>query len=129
LEASDCINHILKGIDGTISTYQENKQLIKEKEEELQDIKHIIEFGCLDAIARLRIYKEYKKALNKRRELKLQNERLLTLYNYLSNKEGFRHKITQISGELKKKTQAQNNRGYKARQREDLVQKYLYGGR
>ncbi len=119
------IGTMLSIFDDVIRRYETNKKVIKDVDDELNDIEHVIEFANIDAVERLKVYAEYKEARQRRRELKNENNRLRPFYKLLQENEDFRHKLTRVSSQVKDKTRAQHNKGYEARVRGDLVNKYL----
>lgn len=115
------ITQIFKDV---IYTYEHNIEVIKEKEEELNDLYHEAEFGNpKDMYQGWVLYKAIREARICRRTAKEENEVLQDLYDYFKSQHGqnFKNKIQDIQGKSVKLRAAQESRVYHPRRRNDLT--------
>lgn len=107
-----------------VDSYEKNKEIIKNTEEELNDLNHEIEFGkSRDMYQGYLLYKQIKELRLQRRRAKEENELLEELYNFLTGQQAqqFKNKIQQIQGNSVKIREMQERRTYRPRQRDDLT--------
>ena len=107
-----------------IKTYENNIDLIKNIEDELNDINHEIELSNpKDMYRGYLMYKQIKELRMKRRRAKNENQLLQDMYDYLKSpqSQAFKSKIQQIQGGSSKIYDSQQNRTYKPRVRNDLT--------
>ena len=107
-----------------INNYERNLDIIKQTEDELNDIDHEIELSApKDMYKGYLMYKEVRDLRIKRRKAKEENELLKDMYDYLKgqNAQNFKNKIQQIQGSSVKVREAQEHRTYVPRQRNDLT--------
>lgn len=107
-----------------INNYERNLDIIKQTEDELNDLNHEIELSApKDMYKGYLIYKEVRDLRIKRRKAKEENELLKDMYDYLKgqNAQNFKNKIQQIQGSSVKIREAQERRTYVPRQRDDLT--------
>lgn len=107
-----------------IDGYERNLNIIKDTEDELNDLNHEIEFGkSRDMYQGYLLYKQIKELRLQRRKAKEENELLKEMYDFLTCQQAqqFKNKIQQIQGNSTKVREKQEARTYKARQRNDLT--------
>ena len=107
-----------------IRNYERNLQIIKESEEELNDLYHEAELSSpKDMYKGYLLYKAIRDTRIRRRIAKEENELLNDMYDYLKSPAGqsFKTKIQSIQGSAVKLRTAQESRTYQPRQRSDLT--------
>lgn len=107
-----------------INTYETNEKIIKQTEDEINDLNHEIELSTpKDMYKGYLLYKAIRDARIKRRKAKDENQLLEEMYDYLTNQQAqvFKNKVQQIQGSAKKIYDAQQKRTYTPRQRTDLT--------
>ncbi len=107
-----------------IKTYEMNLDIIKQSEEELNDLNHEIELSApKDAYRGYLLYKEIRNVRLRRRKAKEENELLQEMYDYFKSPQGqqFKNKVQQLQGSSVKLREAQERRTYTPRQRTDLT--------
>lgn len=107
-----------------IKTYERNIEVIKETEEELNDLYHEAELSSpKDMYSGYLLYKAIRETRIRRRTAKNENEVLQDLYEYLKSQHGqtFKNKIQDIQGKSVKLRAAQESRMYHPRRRTDLT--------
>ena len=107
-----------------IKTYENNLELIKNIEDELNDINHEIELSDpKDMYRGYLMYKQIKELRMKRRNAKNENQLLEDMYDFLKSptSQTFKNKIQQIQGNASKIFDSQQKRTYKPRVRNDLT--------
>lgn len=107
-----------------INNYERNLDIIKQTEDELNDLNHEIELSApKDMYKGYLMYKEVRDLRIKRRKAKEENELLKDMYDYLKGQtaQNFKNKIQQIQGSSVKVREAQEHRTYVPRQRNDLT--------
>lgn len=107
-----------------VRKYESNLEVIKQTEEELNDVYHEIELGkSQDMYHGYLLYKSVKDLRMKRRQAKDENDLLKDMYDYIKSQPGqsFKSKIQSIQGNSVKVYDAQNRRTYTPRQRNDLT--------
>ena len=107
-----------------MSNYERNLEVIKQTEDELNDINHEIELSSpKDMYKGYIIYKTIRDLRLKRRCAKEENELLQEMYEYITSQSGkeFKSKMQKIQGHSVDVHKKQVNRTYTPRQRNDLT--------
>jgi ATPase subunit of ABC transporter with duplicated ATPase domains len=107
-----------------VKRYESNEDIIKQTEEELNDVYHEIELGKdQDLHGGWKLYRQVKDLRTKRRQAKDENALLKDMYDYIKSQQGqaFKSKIQSIQGNSAKVYEAQSRRTYNPRQRSDLT--------
>lgn len=107
-----------------INDYELNLDIIKQTEEELNDLNHEIELSASkDMYKGYLLYKEIRDLRLKRRKAKEENEFLKDMYDFFKGQQGqeFKRKVQKIQGDSAKIREAQEHRTYAPRQRSDLT--------
>lgn len=107
-----------------IRNYEHNLEIIKQTEEELNDLYHEAELSNpKDMYKGYLVYKEIRDARIRRRQAKEEVELLKDMYEYLNSQpaQSFKSKIQSIQGNAVKIRTAQESRTYQPRQRNDLT--------
>lgn len=125
-------NNIVNNYSSTIVTifkeatrnYERNIEIIKETEDELNDLYHEAELSNpKDMYSGYLVYKAIREARIRRRTAKLENELLKDMYDYFTSQHGqtFKSKIQSIQGNSVKLQALQESRTYQPRRRVDLT--------
>lgn len=104
--------------------YERNLNIIKQSEEELNDLYHEAELSSpKDMYQGYLIYKAIRETRIRRRTAKEENELLKDMHEYLTSQQGqaFKSKIQSIQGNSVKLRTTQERRTYQPRQRDDLT--------
>lgn len=104
--------------------YENNIEIIKQAEEELNDLYHEAELSNpKDMYQGYLVYKAIRETRIRRRQAKQENEVLKDMYEYLNSQAGqtFKTKMQSIQGSAAKIQTAQESRTYQPRQRNDLT--------
>ena len=104
--------------------YENNLEIIKQAEEELNDLYHEAELAePKDMYKGYLIYKAIRDTRIRRRTAKEENELLKDMYEYLNSQSGqaFKTKMQSIQGNSAKLRATQESRTYQPRQRNDLT--------
>ena len=107
-----------------IQTYERNIEIIKQTEDELNDLYHEAELSSpKDMYKGYLVYKSIRDTRIRRRTAKEENELLHDMYDYLKSPAGqsFKSKIQSIQGGSVKLRATQESRTYQPRQRNDLT--------
>lgn len=107
-----------------IKNYERNLEVIKEAEDELNDLYHEAELSSpKDMYHGYLIYKAIRETRIRRRTAKEENELLKDMYEYLKSPAGqsFKSKMQSIQGTSVKLRATQEARTYQPRQRSDLT--------
>jgi hypothetical protein len=107
-----------------IKNYERNLEIIKQTEEELNDLYHEAELSSpKDMYKGYLVYKAIRETRIRRRTAKEENELLSDMYDYLKSPAGqsFKSKIQSIQGSAVKLRTVQESRTYQPRQRNDLT--------
>lgn len=107
-----------------IQNYERNVEIIKQTEDELNDLYHEAELSSpKDMYKGYLVYKAIRDTRIRRRTAKEENELLSDMYDYLKSPAGqsFKTKIQSIQGSSVKIRAFQESRTYKPRQRNDLT--------
>ena len=104
--------------------YEGNVEIIRQTEDELQDLMHEIELGKpQDLYGGYKLYKQVKDLRMRRRQAKDENSLLKDMYEYIQSQPGqsFISKMRSIQGNSVRVHEAQSRRTYTPRQRNDLT--------
>lgn len=115
---------ILHIFDAVVKQYENNEEIIKQSEGEIQDLLHEIELGSdRDMYKGYLLYKEIREVRRKRREAKDTNRLLQDMYDFFLDQKGmaFKKKVQQLQGNSVKTYEVQQRRTYTPRQRTDLT--------
>jgi len=107
-----------------VKNYEANLAIIKQTEEELNDLYHEAELSePKDMYKGYLVYKAIRETRIRRRTAKEENELLKDIYDYFQSQQGqaFKSKIQSIQGNSVKLRATQEARTYKPRQRNDLT--------
>ncbi len=107
-----------------VKNYERNLEVIKQSEEELNDLYHEAELSTpKDMYKGYLVYKAIRDTRIRRRTAKEENELLKDMYDYLTSQQGqaFKSKIQSIQGNSVKLRATQEQRTYQPRQRNDLT--------
>lgn len=107
-----------------VKNYEANKRIIKQAEEELNDLNHEIELSDpKDMYKGYLVYKDIRETRIRRRTAKEENELLQDMYDFFQSQQGqaFKSKIQSIQGNSVKLRTTQEARTYQPRQRDDLT--------
>jgi hypothetical protein len=107
-----------------IKDYERNLEIIKETEDELNDLNHEIELAApKDMYKGYLLYKDIRETRIRRRQAKEENELLKDMYEYLTGQNGqsFKSKMQQLQSNSVKLRATQESRTYQPRQRNDLT--------
>lgn len=107
-----------------VERFEDNLKIIKQSEDELNDLYHEIELANpKDMYKGYLVYKEIREVRIRRRTAKEENELLKDMYDYFMSQNGqtFKSKIQSIQGNSVKIRNAQEQRTYQPRQRNDLT--------
>lgn len=107
-----------------VNKYEDNIEIIKRAEDELNDLYHEVELSSpKDMYKGYLVYKEIREVRIRRRTAKEENELLKDMYDYFvgQNGQNFKNKIQSIQGSSVKIRNAQEQRTYQPRQRSDLT--------
>jgi len=107
-----------------IKNYERNLEIIKETEDELNDLYHEAELSSpKDMYKGYLLYKSIRDVRIRRRAAKDENEVLKEMYDYFKSPAGqtFKGKIQSIQGSAAKLREKQEHRTYTPRQRGDLT--------
>ena len=107
-----------------IYNYERNLEIIKETEEELNDLNHEAELSApKDLYGGWKLYTAIRETRIRRRTAKEENELLKDLYDYLTSQTGqsFKNKIQNIQGNSVRLRSIQESRTYQPRRRTDLT--------
>jgi hypothetical protein len=107
-----------------VKNYERNLVIIKEAEDELNDLSHEIELSSpKDMYKGYLAYKAIRETRIRRRTAKEENEILKDMYDYFQSQQGqaFKSKIQSIQSNSMKLRAVQESRTYQPRQRDDLT--------
>lgn len=107
-----------------IRNYETNLDIIKQTEEELNDLYHECELSePKDMYKGYLLYREIREVRIRRRTAKQENELLKDMYDYFQSQQGqaFKNKIQSIQGSAARVQAVQEARTYTPRQRNDLT--------
>lgn len=115
---------IITIFQNVVKEYEHNLEIIKQSEEELNDLYHEAELSSpKDMYKGYLVYKAIRDTRIRRRTAKEENELLSDMYDYLKSPAGqsFKSKIQSIQGSSVKLRATQESRTYQPRQRSDLT--------
>ena len=107
-----------------VKSYEMNIDIIKQAEEELNDLYHECELAePKDMYRGYLLYRDIRETRIRRRTAKEENELLKDMYEYFQSQQGqaFKSKIQSIQGNSVRKRTEQEARTYTPRQRNDLT--------
>lgn len=107
-----------------VKDYERNIDRIKEIQDELNDIDHEIEFGSpKNMYAGYLLYKRRRELRTERRRCKDEVELMKETYEFFKSQQGqsFKNKMQALQGSARKIRNAQEQRTYKPRVRDDLT--------
>ena len=119
-KAKDTINSILSLIDDAMSTFEENKTLMAERDKEVTDLYHEIELTKFNAYGGYRLAKELHTVLQERRQYKNENRTLDILVDFLLKNPQFKNGLIQCSQRIKQSESNIENLKFTPRVRTDL---------
>lgn len=115
---------IISIYQSVINTYENNLDIIRQAEEELNDLNHECELSSpKDMYHGYLIYKQIRDIRQKRRIAKNENEVLKEMYDFFKTQQGqsFRSTMCKVQGNAAKIADSQTRRTYRPRQRNDLT--------
>jgi hypothetical protein len=116
------ITNIINIEDDVVKRYEYNLEVIKQTEDETQDLLHEIELShAKDMYSGYILYKQLKDARQRRRIAKDENELLSDFYNFCKNQVNTKNQLNKILGNSRKTHEKLCNRHYKPRVRDDLT--------
>ena len=121
---NNCSSTIITIFQNVVKEYEHNLEIIKQSEEELNDLYHEAELSSpKDMYKGYLVYKAIRDTRIRRRTAKEENELLSDMYDYLKSPAGqsFKSKIQSIQGSSVKLRATQESRTYQPRQRSDLT--------
>lgn len=120
----DYSNTIIDIFKDVAKRYESNIEIIKQTEDEINDINHEIELSSpKDMYHGYLLYKTLRELRVKRRKAKNENEILSEMYFYITSQNGVevKTKMQKIQGHAVEIQRKLNNRSYCPRQRSDLT--------
>lgn len=116
------VSTILSIYDVVIKTYENNIDIIKQSEDETQDLLHEIELSkSKDMYSGYLLYKELKDCRERRRKAKDENEILEEFYSFCKSQNGTKNQLSKIQGNSQIIYNKQENRQYSPKERSDLT--------
>lgn len=115
---------IISIYQSVINTYENNIDIIRQSEEELNDLNHECELSNpKDMYRGYLMYKQIRDVRQRRRLAKDENEILKDMYDFFKTQQGqnFKSTMQKVQSNAAKIAEAQNHRIYKPRQRNDLT--------
>lgn len=116
--------NIIDIFNDVVKRYQTNLEIIKQTEDEINDINHEIELSSpKDMYHGYLLYKTLRDLRVKRRKAKDENDILYEMYCYITSQNGIevKTKMQKIQGHAVETERKLNNRSYCPRQRSDLT--------
>lgn len=101
----------------------QSREEISYREDEFNDLSHLLEFGKLNAVELTQAAKQLIESRKVRRDAKNQNELLSPLCEYINKNTAFFNGLESINIDIQKMKRTQTARSYKVRVREDLKDK------
>lgn len=118
---NNSISRIMADINAVIKKYEENEMIIKECDDETQDLLHEAELGkSKEMQGRSRFYSDIREIRQKRRISKDENSLLEEFYNYIQENK-LKDSLQKIQSNAAKSYNALQLRFYKAKIRDDLT--------
>lgn len=120
----DYSTNIIDIFKDVVRRYQTNLEIIKQTEDELNDINHEIELSSAkDMYHGYLMYKTLRELRIRRRQAKDENDVLYEMYCYITSQDGIevKTKMQKLQGHAVDTERKLNNRSYCPRQRSDLT--------
>lgn len=120
----DYSTNIIDIFKDVVKRYQTNLEIIKQTEDELNDINHEIELSSpKDMYHGYLMYKTLRELRVRRRQAKDENDVLYEMYCYITSQNGIevKTKMQKLQGHAVDTERKLNNRSYCPRQRSDLT--------
>lgn len=120
----DYSNTIIDIFKDVATRYENNLEIIKQTEDEINDINHEIELSSpKDMYHGYLLYKTLRELRVRRRQAKDENEILSEMYFYITSQNGLevKTKMQKLQGHAVETERKLNNRSYCPRQRSDLT--------
>lgn len=120
----DYSTNIIDIFKDVVKRYQTNLEIIKQTEDELNDINHEIELSSpKDMYHGYLMYKTLRELRVRRRQAKDENDVLYEMYCYITSQNGIevKTKMQKLQGHAVDTERKLNNRSYYPRQRSDLT--------
>ena len=120
----DYSTNIIDIFKDVVKRYQTNLEIIKQTEDELNDINHEIELSSSkDMYHGYLMYKTLRELRVRRRQAKDENDVLYEMYCYITSQNGIevKTKMQKLQGHAVDTERKLNNRSYCPRQRSDLT--------
>lgn len=120
----DYSTNIIDIFKDVVKRYQTNLEIIKQTEDELNDINHEIELSSAkDMYHGYLMYKTLRELRIRRRQAKDENDVLYEMYCYITSQDGIevKTKMQKLQGHAVDTERKLNNRSYCPRQRSDLT--------
>lgn len=120
----DYSTNIIDIFKDVVKRYQTNLEIIKQTEDELNDINHEIELSSpKDMYHGYLMYKTLRELRIRRRQAKDENDILYEMYCYITSQNGIevKTKMQKLQGHAVETERKLNNRSYCPRQRSDLT--------
>lgn len=120
----DYSTNIIDIFKDVVKRYQTNLEIIKQTEDELNDINHEIELSSpKDMYHGYLMYKTLRELRIRRRQAKDENDVLYEMYCYITSQNGIevKTKMQKLQGHAVDTERKLNNRSYCPRQRSDLT--------
>lgn len=120
----DYSTNIIDIFKDVVKRYQTNLEIIKQTEDELNDINHEIELSSpKDMYNGYLMYKTLRELRIRRRQAKDENDVLYEMYCYITSQNGIevKTKMQKLQGHAVDTERKLNNRSYCPRQRSDLT--------
>jgi len=114
--------NIISAYESTIRTYENNIDVIKQSDNETQDLLHEIELSAPKNVCDgFRFYKELREVRNRRRQAKDENDVLEEFYSFAKTQHDTKNKLRNIQGNSQKIANTKEVRNYKPKVRSDLT--------
>ena len=120
----DYSNTIIDIFKDVVTRYENNLDIIKQTEDEINDINHEIELSSpKDMYHGYLLYKTLRDLRVRRRQAKDENDILYEMYCYITSQNGIevKTKMQKLQGHAVETERKLNNRSYCPRQRSDLT--------
>lgn len=120
----DYSTNIINIFKDVVKRYQTNLEIIKQTEDEINDINHEIELSSpKDMYHGYLMYKTLRELRIRRRQAKDENDVLYEMYCYITSQNGIevKTKMQKLQGHAVDTERKLNNRSYCPRQRSDLT--------
>ncbi len=118
------VSNLINDTKEIMTRYRSNCEEIRRLELEQNDITHAIGLNKYNAPERIKRYRELKRTIEIRWQLKAENELLEELNNHLKQNSQFLQKLPGIQSRIEKKKEKQEKRTYVPRVRHDLFDEF-----